>query len=443
MTGNANKNISETAFVDRSRKAAIFGLSTCALLVFGFGGWAVSAKLSGAVVTQGKVVVATDLKAVQHPDGGIVADIRVQNGDRVQAGDVVLTLDDKLLKANRVLVDDQLVALEARLARLHAERQGLDNLAPSRELDSRPGETKVADATASQQAVMETRRTSLEGQVAAYEEQITQYQQEISGLETQRASANEQIDFIEHELKGLEVLFEKGLTPETRITALKRERSGLNGSVGSLTSQIAVTRGKISETRLAILQLEKSFQEQVTNEISAIVPEIAQLKERRATSDLMLSRVDVRAPADGFVHELAIHTVGGVIQPGETLMRIVPEADKLVVSAAVMPQDINKVAKGNPASLVIGAFDQKVVPRLEGTVSFLSADLKMDQATGMSFYEVRVDLDDSAADLLSGRDLTLQPGMPSEVFIQTGERTMAEYLLDPLTKQLRKTFRET
>ncbi|WP_442969922.1 HlyD family type I secretion periplasmic adaptor subunit [Roseibium sp. Sym1] len=418
-------------------------MSTCALLVFGFGGWAVSAKLSGAVVTQGKVVVATDLKAVQHPDGGIVADIRVQNGDRVQAGDVVLTLDDKLLKANRVLVDDQLVALEARLARLHAERQGLDNLAPSRELDSRPGETKVADATASQQAVMETRRTSLEGQVAAYEEQITQYQQEISGLETQRASANEQIDFIEHELKGLEVLFEKGLTPETRITALKRERSGLNGSVGSLTSQIAVTRGKISETRLAILQLEKSFQEQVTNEISAIVPEIAQLKERRATSDLMLSRVDVRAPADGFVHELAIHTVGGVIQPGETLMRIVPEADKLVVSAAVMPQDINKVAKGNPASLVIGAFDQKVVPRLEGTVSFLSADLKMDQATGMSFYEVRVDLDDSAADLLSGRDLTLQPGMPSEVFIQTGERTMAEYLLDPLTKQLRKTFRET
>lgn len=181
----------------------------------------------------------------------------------------------------------------------------------------------------------------------------------------------------------------------------------------------------------------------MTNEISAIVPEIAQLKERRATSDLMLSRVDVRAPADGFVHELAIHTVGGVIQPGETLMRIVPEADKLVVSAAVMPQDINKVAKGNPASLVIGAFDQKVVPRLEGTVSFLSADLKMDQATGMSFYEVRVDLDDSAADLLSGRDLTLQPGMPSEVFIQTGERTMAEYLLDPLTKQLRKTFRET
>lgn len=443
MTGNAKKNISEIAFVDRSRKAAIFGLATCALLIFGFGGWAVSAKLSGAVVSQGKVVVATDLKAVQHPDGGIVADIGVKNGDRVKAGDVVLTLDDKLLKANRVLLDDQLVALEARLARLNAERQGLDNLAPSHELGSRQGETKVADATASQRAVMETRRTSLEGQVAAYEEKITQYQQEVSGLETQRASANEQIDLIEHELQGLELLLKKGLTPETRITALKRERSGLHGSVGSLTSQIAVTRGKISETRLAILQLEKSFQEQVTNEISAIVPEIAQLKERRATSDLMLSRVDLRAPADGFVHELAIHTVGGVIQPGETLMRIVPEADKLVVSATVMPQDINKVAKGNPASLVIGAFDQKLIPRLEGTVSFLSADLKTDPATGMSFYEVRIDLDESAADLIAGRDLTLLPGMPSEVFIQTGERTMSEYLLDPLTKQLRKTFRET
>lgn len=443
MTTNAKKNATSNAFIDRSRKTAIFGLTTCALLIFGFGGWAVSAKLSGAVVSQGKVVVATDLKAVQHPDGGIVADIGVKNGDRVKAGDVVLTLDDKLLKANRVLLDDQLVALEARLARLNAERQGLDNLAPSHELDSRQGETKVADATASQRAVMETRRTSLEGQVAAYEEKITQYQQEVSGLETQRASANEQIDLIEHELQGLEVLLQKGLTPETRITALKRERSGLHGSVGSLTSQIAVTRGKISETRLAILQLEKSFQEQVTKEISTIVPEMAQLKERRATSDLMLSRVDLRAPADGFVHELAIHTVGGVIQPGETLMRIVPEADKLVVSATVMPQDINKVAKGNPASLVIGAFDQKLIPRLEGTVSFLSADLKTDPASGMSFYEVRIDLDESAADLIAGRDLTLLPGMPSEVFIQTGERTMAEYLLDPLTKQLRKTFRET
>ena len=430
-------------FEDRSGRAAFLGLLACALLVFGFGGWALTARLSGAVVTQGKVVVSSDLKAVQHPDGGIVADIRVRNGDRVQAGEIVLSLDDKLLKANRALVDDQLVALEARQVRLKAEREGIDDLAFSEELAARGGENKVDEAVTSQRAVMQTRRVSLAGQVAAYEEQITQFKEEIAGLETQRSAAEEQVELIDHELQGLGTLFEQGWTPETRITALKRERSNLTGTIGSLTSRIAVVRGKISETQLAILQLEKNFQEQVTNEISDVTAQLSQLKERRDTSDLMLARVDVRAPADGFIHELAVHTVGGVVQPGETLMRIVPDADSLVVSTAVMPQDINNVTYGNQATLVISAFDQKSVPRLEGTVTFLSADLKTDPATGMGFYEVRVDLDDSATKVLSDRNLTLLPGMPSEVYIQTADRTMAEYLLDPLTKQLRKTFRES
>jgi HlyD family secretion protein len=430
-------------FEDRSGRAAFLGLLACALLVFGFGGWALTARLSGAVVTQGKVVVSSDLKAVQHPDGGIVADIRVRNGDRVQAGEIVLSLDDKLLKANRALVDDQLVALEARQVRLKAEREGIDDLAFSAELAARGGENKVDEAVTSQRAVMQTRRVSLAGQVAAYEEQITQFKEEIAGLETQRSAAEEQVELIDHELQGLGTLFEQGWTPETRITALKRERSNLTGTIGSLTSRIAVVRGKISETQLAILQLEKNFQEQVTNEISDVTAQLSQLKERRDTSDLMLARVDVRAPADGFIHELAVHTVGGVVQPGETLMRIVPDADSLVVSTAVMPQDINNVTYGNQATLVISAFDQKSVPRLEGTVTFLSADLKTDPATGMGFYEVRVDLDDSATKVLSDRNLTLLPGMPSEVYIQTADRTMAEYLLDPLTKQLRKTFRES
>jgi HlyD family secretion protein len=430
-------------FEDRSGRAAFLGLLACALLVFGFGGWALTARLSGAVVTQGKVVVSSDLKAVQHPDGGIVADIRVRNGDRVQAGEIVLSLDDKLLKANRALVDDQLVALEARQVRLKAEREGIDDLAFSAELAARGDENKVDEAVTSQRAVMQTRRVSLAGQVAAYEEQITQFKEEIAGLETQRSAAEEQVELIDHELQGLGTLFEQGWTPETRITALKRERSNLTGTIGSLTSRIAVVRGKISETQLAILQLEKNFQEQVTNEISDVTAQLSQLKERRDTSDLMLARVDVRAPADGFIHELAVHTVGGVVQPGETLMRIVPDADSLVVSTAVMPQDINNVTYGNQATLVISAFDQKSVPRLEGTVTFLSADLKTDPATGMGFYEVRVDLDDSATKVLSDRNLTLLPGMPSEVYIQTADRTMAEYLLDPLTKQLRKTFRES
>lgn len=430
-------------FVDRSRRAILMGMLACTVLVGAVGGWMATAKLSGAIVTQGNVVVATELKAVQHSDGGIIGDIHVSNGDRVRAGDVVLTLDDKLPRASFTLLDDQLVALDARLARLTAERDGSDELVLSHELQSRITEPGVKAALVAQTALMEAARLTRAGQVAAYDEQVAQLQQQIAGLEDQRAATEEQVALIEHELAGLEVLFEKGLTPETRITALKRERSSLSGSGGSYTSQVAVAQGKISETRLAVLQLEKGFREKVMNEISSLMPELSQLKERRATAELQLARIDIRAPVDGIVHELAVHTVGGVVKSGEVLMQIVPDADNLVVTALVAPQDINNVFVGQNASLVIGAFEQKAVPRLDGSVRFVSPDLKTDEKTGLALYEVRVALDDVAVSELADRDLALLPGMPSEVYIATNERTVAEYLLEPLSKQMRTTFRES
>lgn len=443
MTKDSKKDAGPDRFVDRSARAIRFGLITTLFLAVGLGTWATTAKLSGAVVTQGNVVVASNLKSVQHPDGGIVGDIRVQNGDRVAEGDVLLTLDDKIIRASRALVDDQLVALKVRLARLEAEQDGRDTMVLPPELAERADEPKVADVLASQRSVLVSARQSREGQVATYEEKISQLEEQITGLQEQRAATQEQVDLIEHELSGLLTLFEKGLTPETRITALKRERSALLGSRGSYASQIAVARGQISEARLAIMQLEKSFQEQVANQISAVLPEIGQLTERRAAADITLDRIEVRAPVDGIVHELATHTVGGVVQPGEQLMQIVPEADSLVVTAMVSPQDINNVRFGQDATLVIGAFDQKSVPRLDAKVAFVSADIKMDQATGMGYFEVRIGLDESAVAFLSERELALLPGMPAEVYILTGGKTMATYLLEPLSKQLRTTFRET
>lgn len=442
MKNSQRANPANGSFVDRSGRAICFGLVATAILTLGFGGWAATAKLSGAVVTPGQVVVASDLKAVQHPDGGVVGDIRVRNGDRVKAGDVVLSLDDKLLRANLALVDDRLIALEAQLARLEAERDGFDDLIPPTELEDRMEEAKVNRALASQRAVMKARSHSRDGETAAQKEKIAQTEEEISGLEAQRAAKDEEIVLIDHELEGLEILLKKGLTPETRITALKRERSGLIGSSGALTSQIAVARGRISETQINLLQLEKSFQEQVMNEIADLSIEVDQLRERRASARLQLARVEVRAPADGIVHELAVHTVGGVVSPGETVMRIVPQADGLVVTASIAPQDINNVTVGQKADLVIAAFDTKTVPRLSGQVEYVSADLKTDPMTGVSYFEARVDLDKSAKDLLARRELQLLPGMPAEVYIETGERTMFEYLLDPLSKQVRSTFRE-
>ncbi|XWN33340.1 MAG: HlyD family type I secretion periplasmic adaptor subunit [Devosia sp.] len=441
------KDVSNTTpvangFVDRSRHAIAIGLVASVLLVGGFGSWAASAKLSGAVVTHGKVVVASDLKMVQHPDGGIVGAIHVKNGDRVAAGDVVLTLDDALLKANRTLVDDQLVALDAKLARLTAERDGRTDLELSEELAARRGEDKIDHALAAQRAVMDARKMTFAGEASALREQIAQRQQEIDGLTSQRKAKDEEVALIEDELVGLDTLYNKGLVPKTRITALKRERTALLGASGSLSSQIAVARGRISEIQLQILQLEKTTTREVMSEISSLLPQMAQLKERRAAADLQLARVDVRAPVDGIVHELSAHTVGGVVAAGQTLMQLVPDADTLVVSANVAPEDINNVTLGQASALVISAFDQKVLPRLDSTVTFVSPDLKTDPATGISSYEVRVTLDDNAAVELADRNLALLPGMPAEVYMATGERTMANYLLDPLAKQIRNTFRE-
>ena len=438
---NTKKDTSDN-FTDRSYRSIVTGALASVLLVAGIGGWAVTTHLSSAVVTQGSVVVASDLKAVQHSDGGIVGDIRVRNGDRVQAGDIVMSFDDQLLQSSRALIDDQLIAGEARLARLTAEHDGLSTLMLSNELVDRSDEEKIETALSSQRVAMTARREAREGQVATYREQIAQLDQEIVGMEIQRAAAEEQVELIDHELAKLEPLFAKGMTTETRITSLKRERSTISGSIGAYHSQIAVTRGKISEIELAILQLEKSFRENVANEISTLAPEITQLKERRAAVDLNLARVFVRAPADGYVHQLAVHTIGGVVQSGATLMQIVPEADNLLISATIAPKDVNHVTVGQKATLVIGAFDQKTMPKLDAHVTYVSADLKTDAASGMGYYEVRAELDENAALQLSERNLALLPGMPSEVYIETGDRTAAEYLLEPLTKQLRTTFRE-
>jgi len=442
MNRNAKPNTPTGAFVDRSWKSIGFGLAAIAVLAIGFGGWAATARMSGAVVTGGNLVVSSDLRAVQHPDGGIVGEIHVSNGDRVAAGDVVLTLDDKLLAGSQVLVDDRLIAVEAQLSRLISERDDLDEIELSEELAARKDDPKVQRALATQRAVMEARRLSQQGEVAALEEKITQTEQEISGLEAQYEASVEEIDLIDSELVGLTQLFEKGLTPANRITTLKRQRSSLLGNSGGLTSRIAVARGRISETRINILQLEKTFREQVMNEISALEVELDGLKERRAVAELQLARVEIRAAADGIIHELGVHTVGGVVSPGETLMQIVPENDGLVVTASVMPQDINNVSVGQAATVVISAFEQHIAPRLDGSVQFISADLKTDPVTGLPFYEARVKLEESAVETLADRQLSLLPGMPAEVYIETGERTLFQYLVDTLSKQIRTTFRE-
>ena len=272
-----------------------------------------------------------------------------------------------------------------------------------------------------------------------YELQIAQLQDQIKGLETQRDANTTSITLIDDELGDLQPLYEKGLVQKNRITGLQRARNDLDGTQGSLSSQIAMAKGQISETRQKIAQVQAAFDQDTITALEALAPQIAKLEEQRAATELQLSRVDIRAPSDGIVNHLAVHTVGGVIAPGETLMEVVPTGDNLVVRAMVMPKDINNIAIGQNAKLVISAFDHNTTPEILGQVSYISADLTSDAQQQVSYYDVRVALDDSTSDELA---LTFLPGMQAEVFISAGEKTLAQYLMDPLQTRLNHTFRE-
>lgn len=429
-------------FLGRTSRYVTLGMLTCALLIFGVGGWAAVAKLSSAVIATGQVVVSSNLKKVQHPDGGIVGEIFVQNGDQVEAGQLLLRLDETLVKANRSLLDAQLVALEARLARMIAERDEETDITLTGELAARMDEPMVQKAVEAERKVLAARIETREGQVSRLNERVDQLHQQIEGLAAQRDAKLEEVKLIEQELGILEDLFEQGHVPQNRIMALRRERTRLLGEHGELVSRIAMAKGRISETELEILQLDKDQREQTFSEITAIIPEIANLYERRTAADFQLTRTDITAPSSGFIHELAVHTVGGVVQAGETLMQIVPEADNLVIEARVAPSDVDQVRQGQDVVIVVSAFDRNNVPQLHGKVSHVSADLTRDEANNVSYYTVRMRLDEGELDRLSEADAVLQPGMPAEVYITTGDQTVLQYLVKPLEQQIRKTFRE-
>ena len=436
---NPTKKTPADRFVGRTKGAIVTGLVSCLLLVGGAGTWATTAKLSSAVVTSGQVVVSSDAKLVQHPDGGIVGAIQVKNGDRVAAGDVVMTLDDSLLKRNQALLDSQLLSLEAQRARLKAERDGQTEIVPSGHLVEHQGEPVVLHAIELETKVMTANAEARDSKIKTYQHQIEQFRDQIQGLESQRKTNKASLEMVIEELNDLLPLYEKGYVIKPRITALKRDRSDLEGTLGQIRSQIAVAKGQIAETEQAIEQVEKDFHRETITGIEQITPEIARLTEQLETANLQLSRVAIRAPSDGIVNQLAVHTVGGVIQPGETLMKIVPTSDALVVQAKVLPKDINNVAIGQEAKLAISAFDQNTTPAIHGKVTYISADLTSDARQEMSYYDVRIALDEP---MENGSALAYLPGMQAEVFISAGERTLAEYLLEPMQKRLSHTFRE-
>lgn len=408
-------------------------------LVGGLGLWAATSSLSGAVVAAGHLVVDSNVKSVQHPQGGVVGALNVQNGSMVSAGDVLVRLDDTVARSNLAIVDNSLDELSARRARLMAERDGANAVAYPDALRARASDPQIAQLIEGENKLFALRQQARDGQVSQLRERIAQFRQEIAGLEAQQKSKQREISLTKVELDSINQLWQKKLVPISRLAERQRAQAQLDGEDGQLTAAAAQTRGRISEMELAIIQIGQDMRSEVAGELRDIDAKASELRERQVAAQQSLKQIDIRAPQAGRVHQLAIHTVGGVITPGEAIMQIVPTADALVVEARVAPQDIDQIRIGQSATLRLSAFSQQTTPEVDGTVDRISPDMIEDPKAGASYYVVRIGL--SATSLEKAGALELKPGMPAEVFLKTTDRTVLSYLFKPLTDQASRAFR--
>ena len=422
------------------RRHVAAGVGVVLLLAGGVGGWAATSEISGAVIAQGQVVVDSNVKKVQHPTGGIVGELRARDGDRVRMGDIVVRLDDTITRDNLAIVTKGLNELIARKARLEAERDGASEIKFPPSLSEQSANPDVATAMASEVKLFEARRASREGQKDQLRKQVAELGEEIAGLSAQQEAKAKEIALIRRELEGVRELYQKSLVQLTRLTALEREAARLEGERGQVQSAIAQSKVKIAETELQILQVDQDMSSDVGKELREVDGKIGEFVERKVTAEDQLKRVDIRAPQDGTVFQSSVHTVGGVIPAGDAIMLIVPDADKLTVEAKIAPQDIDQLYVGQKATLRFSAFNQRTTPEIFGTITRISADTSTDQRTGASYYTVRIGM--TPQEIARLGDVKLVPGMPVEVFIQTGDRTVMSYLMKPLADQINRAFRE-
>jgi HlyD family secretion protein len=382
--------------------------------------------IGGAVVTQGLLVVDSNVKKIQHPTGGVVGELLVRDGSHVKAGDTLVRLDDTQTKANLGIVTKQLDELFARQTREEAERDGMDSVVFPAGLVARGSDPDVERLMTGESRLFAIRGNARDGQKA-------QMQDEIAGIEVQRDARVSQIEWIKKELEGVNELWKKNLVPYTKLTTLEREAARLEGERGQLISQIAQTKGKIA-------QVDQDMRAEVGKDLGEIRGKTSELLERKIAAEDQLKRVDIRAPQDGVVHQSNVHTVGGVINAGEPIMMVVPETDVLTVELKIEPKDIDQVHVGQAAALKFSAFNQRTTPEVEGAVSMLSADVTQDQKTSAYFYTARVSVaEDELAKL---GPLKLVAGMPVEAFVKTGDRSVVSYLVRPMSDQIARAFRE-
>jgi HlyD family secretion protein len=431
---------SPTAARRSIRTHLIIGLAVVAILAGGLGGWASTAQISGALIAPGSVVVDSNVKKVQHPTGGVVGELRARDGDVVKAGDVVVRLDDTVTKAGLAIVTKNLNGLWARAARLEAEQRGTDQISFPAVLLRHVADDDVKNVISSESKLFSVRSSGRIGQKAQLRERIAQLNEEIGGLTAQEAAKTREIALVEKELVGVRGLYDQQLVQISRLTVLERDAARLAGERAQFMAARAQARGKITETELQIIQIDKDLVSEVSKDLRETNDKIGEFVERKVTAEDQLRRIDIRAPQDGMVLQSTVHTVGGVITAGDAIMLIVPQTDSLSVEARVNPQDIDKLVIGQKTLLRLSAFNQRTTPELNGVVTRVSPDVTTDQRTGQSYYTIRISMPPEEIARLG--DVRLIPGMPVEAFVQTGDRTMLAYLVKPLSDQLMRAFRE-
>lgn len=423
-----------------SRKPIIAGLVLFLALFIGGGGWLYAANLSGAVIATGTVAVQGKPKTIQHLDGGIVAEINIADGDLVKQGDVVIRLDETLLEANLQIYRNRLREAIARRSRLVAERDTrpeiewdeaiLNVLDITQEESIRQGHLKLFEA----------RRTSMTGQINQLQEQIAQFKNQINGVNALKSSRVRQVAMLSEELQNISDLKDKGLVTNNQVMSLERQKEDLSGQIGEHDAELARIANSINEAEIQILQVEREARQSVLTELREVEQEVNDMTQQLHATVEQLKRIEIKAPVNGIIHELSVFTIGGVIGPGAPILQIIPQDEQFVIEANVEPQFIDELYPKQPTTVRFSAFNQRSTPELNGTIEGISANVVVDEQSGVPFYKVKVGVSQTELARLNGQQLI--PGMPVETFIKTRDRTALNYLIKPLLDQFNRALRE-
>ncbi|MEM6489803.1 MAG: HlyD family type I secretion periplasmic adaptor subunit [Pseudomonadota bacterium] len=419
----------------------LVGMISVLVLGGGFGGWAATATLAGAVVSQGQLRVESQRQVVQHAEGGIVGQILVTEGEQVEAGETLIRLDGTSVESELAALESQLFEIMARRGRLQAEQAGRDTILFDPELMAVAAEQpEVAALVDGQRSLFEARRRSVESELKVFDERQAQIEQQIQGVEAEIAALVRQKELAGDELADVQGLADKGLARRDRLMALEREAARLLGQEGQRIARKAELYGSISELEEEQLRVEASRREEAISELRELGFRELELRERRIQLQDRRARLDIRAPMTGYVYDMQVFALKAVIQGAEPVLYIVPSDSSLIVEARVEPANIDQVYEGQEAVLRLVAFNARTTPEIFGTVVNISADAFVQESTGQSFYKVDVSIRPEEFAKLEGKDLVA--GMPVEVYLQTGERTPLAYLVKPMTDYVNRAWRE-